>query len=150
MVYASFGKRIIALLIDGLVLSVLTGILGPFFGINSAENMQAMQAGDFSAMGGFMASSNIVNILYFALMESSSKQATLGKMAMNMVVTTKDGKRLSIPRALLRYLGKLVSAFILCIGFIMAAFTSKKQGLHDLIASTVVITENSRDELANY
>lgn len=150
MVYASFGKRFIALIIDLLIISVISGILGTVFGVGSAESIQAMAAGDFTAMASVFASSSLLNLFYFALMESSEKQATVGKMAMKMIVVEKDGSRISIIRGAIRYIGKIVSGFILCFGFIMAAFTSKKQGLHDMIASTYVITEESRDLLANY
>ena len=77
--------------------------------------------------------------LYFALLESSAKQGTLGKMALGIRVTDLDGNRISFGRATGRYFAKFISAIILYIGFIMAAFTAKKQALHDIIASTLVI-----------
>jgi uncharacterized RDD family membrane protein YckC len=81
----------------------------------------------------------VVGWLYFALMESSERGATVGKMAMGLRVVTNDGQRLSFPNATGRYFAKIVSAVILCIGFIMIAFTDRKRGLHDMIASTLVI-----------
>ncbi len=77
--------------------------------------------------------------LYYALFESSSKQATLGKMALGIVVTDIDGNRISFGRANARFWSKIISGMILGIGFLMAAFTEKKQGLHDMIAGTLVI-----------
>ena len=71
--------------------------------------------------------------------ESSVYQATLGKMMLGLRVTDLHGKRISIGRAVGRYFAKILSAVILCIGFIMAAFTQKKQALHDLIAGTLVV-----------
>ena len=59
----------------------------------------------------------IVQILYFAVMESSSKQATLGKMVLGIVVTDIDGKRISFGRAIGRNLGKIISQIILLIGY---------------------------------
>ena len=76
--------------------------------------------------------------LYFAIMESSAKQGTLGKMAVGLVVTDKRGKRLTFGRATGRYFAKWISGKILIIGYIMAAFTEKKQALHDIIAGTMV------------
>jgi len=77
--------------------------------------------------------------LYYALMESSSRQGTLGKMALRIIVTDLDGKRISFGKASGRYFGKIISGIILYIGFIMIAFTEKKQGLHDMLASTLVV-----------
>ena len=83
----------------------------------------------------------IVGWLYFALMESSVNQATLGKMALGIKVTDLDGNRISFGRATGRYFGKIVSGMILYIGFIMAGFTEKKQALHDIMASCLVVNK---------
>jgi uncharacterized RDD family membrane protein YckC len=72
-------------------------------------------------------------------MESSSRQATVGKIALGIEVTDLEGNRLSFGRALGRNLAKIISALILYIGFIMAAFTKRKQALHDMIASALVV-----------
>ncbi len=77
--------------------------------------------------------------LYFALMESSSKQATVGKMALGIVVTDLSGNRISFGRATGRYFGKIVSGMILCIGYFMAGFTERKQALHDIMSSCLVV-----------
>jgi len=74
-------------------------------------------------------------------MESSSRQATLGKMALGIVVTDMDGKRISFGRAVGRNLGKIISQIILLIGYFMIAFTQKKQGLHDIIANCLVVVK---------
>ncbi len=82
---------------------------------------------------------NIVGIwLYFALQESSEHQATLGKRALNIYVTDLQGRRISFGQATGRHFGKIISGFILGIGYMMAGFTEKKQGLHDIMASTLV------------
>lgn len=80
-----------------------------------------------------------IGVAYFVLMESSEKQATIGKMVFGLKVIDQDGKRLNLSKALIRYLSKFVSAIILLIGFIMAGFDSKKQALHDKIAGTFVV-----------
>jgi uncharacterized RDD family membrane protein YckC len=74
-------------------------------------------------------------------MESSSSQATIGKMLMGIKVTDMDGKRITFGRASGRFFGKVLSKLILYIGFIMAAFTEKKQGLHDILAETLVLNK---------
>jgi len=76
--------------------------------------------------------------LYEALMESSSYQATLGKMIFGMKVTDLYGNRISFARATGRHFAKILSGMILCIGFIMVGLTERKQGLHDLLAGTLV------------
>jgi uncharacterized RDD family membrane protein YckC len=81
----------------------------------------------------------ILQWLYYALMESSNKQATLGKLALGIVVTDLSGGRISFGRATGRYFGKIISGLILYIGFIMAGLTEKKQALHDIMASCLVV-----------
>jgi uncharacterized RDD family membrane protein YckC len=76
--------------------------------------------------------------LYEALMVSSSYQATLGKMIFGMKVTDLSGNRLSFAHATGRYFAKWISKLILGIGYIMVGFTARKQGLHDMIAGTLV------------
>ena len=77
--------------------------------------------------------------LYFALMESSARGATLGKMALGLRVTDLNGNRIGFGRATGRYFGKIVSTAIFGIGFIMAAFTQQKQALHDIMAGCLVV-----------
>jgi uncharacterized RDD family membrane protein YckC len=74
-------------------------------------------------------------------MESSTSQATIGKMLMGIKVTDMNGHRISFARASGRFFGKALSKLIVYIGFIMAAFTEKKQGLHDILAKTLVINK---------
>ena len=72
-------------------------------------------------------------------MESSSWQATLGKKVLGLVVVDENGQRISLAKGIGRYFGKILSALIVLIGFIMVAFTEKKQGLHDMLAGTLVL-----------
>ena len=68
--------------------------------------------------------------LYYAIMESSKPQATIGKMALGTKVTTLGGERIGFGRASGRYFGKIVSGLTLGIGYLMAAFTERRQALH--------------------
>ncbi len=120
--YAGFWKRFAAYLID----AVIIGIAGAIF---------RAAAGD--AIGGTL--TTVIGWVYFAVMESSEKQATLGKMALGIRVVDVDGNKISFARATGRYFSKIISALILMIGYIMAAFTAKKQALHDMIAGTLVV-----------
>ena len=78
-------------------------------------------------------------LLYFPVMESSGRQATFGKQICGLAVTDTHGRRISFGRAVGRYLAKILSALLLCIGFLMVAFTHRKRGLHDVIAGTLVV-----------
>ncbi len=78
--------------------------------------------------------------LYYAWMESSQYQGTLGKMALGLTVTDLQGRRVTFARASGRFFAKIITGLIpLAIGYIMAGFTEKKQALHDMIASCLVL-----------
>lgn len=75
---------------------------------------------------------------YFAVQESSRRQATFGKRIFGLKVGDSEGKRISIGKAILRTMGKYLSGQILLIGYLMAFFTKNKQALHDVLAGTFV------------
>jgi uncharacterized RDD family membrane protein YckC len=83
----------------------------------------------------------VIPWLYWAGMESSTKQATFGKRALRIIVSDLEKNRISFGRATGRYFGKAISSLILFIGFIIAGFTKKKQALHDIMAGTVVLVK---------
>jgi eukaryotic-like serine/threonine-protein kinase len=83
----------------------------------------------------------ILQWLYFVVLESSNLQATVGKMPLRIIVTDVNGKRLSFGQANIRYWSKNISGLILCIGYIVAFFTKKKQALHDIIANSVIVNK---------
>lgn len=125
--YAGFWLRFLALVIDTLIFVLAGIILGFSFGTIgiSLKNL------DIPLF--------IIGWLYYALMESSPKQATIGKIVLGISVVDLTGNRISFGRATGRYFAKIISGIILSIGYIMAAFTAKKQALHDILASTLVI-----------
>lgn len=142
--YAGFWIRFVAYLLDGIILSVIIGpiffmFFAPAAGFASfADDPEAALV--FAAgMSGFVMIELIVYLLYFAGMESSKYQATLGKMAIGVIVIDENGNRISFGRGVGRLLSKILSGLILYIGFIMAGFDSRKQALHDKIANTLVI-----------
>ena len=137
--YAGFWRRVAAALIDGLLLSVVTVPLTLAFGDDTyADAARSSAASSISV---------VVTWLYSALMESSAKQATVGKMALGMIVTDMEGRRIGFGKATGRHFAKILSALILGIGFIMVAFTQRKQGLHDILAGTLVIRGKLRPSL---
>lgn len=131
MTYAGFWKRLVAILIDGLITSTVTSPLILAF-VND-PNARAT----FSFYFG-----TVVGWLYYSLMESSSWQATLGKRAMAIQVTDLDGRRIAFRKATGRYFAKILSALTLGIGFLMVAFTKRKQALHDMVAGTLVVNQS--------
>ncbi len=83
----------------------------------------------------------LIDWLFYSLFESSSWQATPGKKLLQLKVTDLYGNRIGFGKATGRYFAKLLSGLILGIGFIMVAFTEKKQGLHDMMAGTLVVKD---------
>jgi uncharacterized RDD family membrane protein YckC len=138
--YAGFWLRLAASLIDGLL--IIAVFFPLFFGIGFfgalSRRFNYVEPDFGLAMLG-NAPAIILQWLYYALLESSSKQATIGKMAIGLKVTDLDGNRLSFGRATGRYFGRLLSGLILNIGFLLIAFNAKKQGLHDILAGTLVV-----------
>ncbi len=131
-VYAGFWRRFAAIIVDGILLWIVQVI----FFRSLAFKMFVFTPGLFFKMYFW---SILISWLYFALMESSSKQATLGKMLIGIKVTDLDGNRIGFGKATGRYFSKLISGATLFIGYIMAGFTQKKQALHDIIAGTLVV-----------
>ena len=164
--YAGFWKRFVAFIIDQIAINIVTTILIIpfllFFGLsllpfthlgemskftatslslqNSTE-LVGVLAGIVLTLVLFSVASLILQWLYYALMESSSKQATLGKMALGIKVVDLNGDRVSFGKATGRYFGKIISGLILYIGFFMAGWTIKKQALHDIMAGCLVINQ---------
>lgn len=118
--YADWGTRILAGLIDLVVMAVLFRVIG----YPRHEMAVALPW------------------LYHALMESSAGSATLGMRALGIRVTTLEGERISFTRASCRFFASYLSALILCIGYLMIAFTERRQALHDIIAGCVVTRTN--------
>ncbi len=135
--YAGFWRRFAASFIDQILLLIVVTILGSIFGFAFAT-VTGPGASDSSPVFGFILG-EVIGWLYYALMESSDMQATFGKKALGLVVTDMDHNRISFGQATGRYFAKIISGIILGIGYLMIAFTPKKQGLHDMIASTLVV-----------
>ena len=82
----------------------------------------------------------IIHWLYFTLLHSSPKQATIGKFTLGLRVTDLRGKRINFAQANLRYFSKFLSLIPLCLGFLLLLSTRRKQTLHDYLSRTVVVT----------
>lgn len=145
-VYASFLRRFVALIIDGLVLSIpnyvlailvgLTAALDAIKGETDAEVISSTIIGVYLV---YLPLVTLINATYEILMIASGWQGTLGKRAMGLVVVDKNGNRLSLGSSILRYISKFVSGLICYIGYIMALFDDRKRALHDRMAETLVM-----------
>jgi len=142
-VYAGFWKRLAALVLDYVILlatSIFIGaVIGLLFGSPQGSNELADNLGGLAGI--------LVWWLYYGLMESSPRQATLGKMALRIRVVDLRGERVSFLRASARHFAKLLSGVILLVGYMMAGFTSRKQALHDMIAGCLVVNRDAPAEL---
>jgi uncharacterized RDD family membrane protein YckC len=147
--YAGFWIRVVAILIDGAVLSIpawlLWGVVfaGLFhagvFHPDMSPDPERMMMTMLPAMGGVWLIALVGSWLYDALLTSSRTQGTLGKMALGLKVTDRDRRRISFARATGRHFAKYISSLTFCIGYLIAGFTARKQALHDFIAGTCVV-----------
>ncbi len=150
--YAGFWERFLAYLIDGAImgigivavfapLAMIAGLGAALSRIRPDRDMDA--AGVLLLVGlllGLVTASLLVTWLYHALMESSSWQATVGKRALGLIVTDLQGHPITFWRATGRHFAKLITNLIpLAIGYIIAAFTERRQAIHDMIASCLVL-----------
>ncbi len=134
LAYAGLNKRVFAYLIDQIIISVITGI--PLFVIGAMETMDETKY----VSGAMVLILFIVVIwIYESALHSSSYQATFGKMVFGLRVTDLEGNRISFARSTGRCFGKFLP--ISYIGYFMAAFTQKRQALHDMLAGTLVLED---------
>jgi uncharacterized RDD family membrane protein YckC len=141
--YGGFWIRVVAFIIDGIIVRVAAWPVSMIFGLGGLAGM--MGGFPHGALGLHTFGSGVVLMLvvfgswlYEAFMLSSPYQATLGKMIFGMKVTDLSGNRISFARATGRHFAKWLSGMILGVGYIMVGFTERKQGLHDMLAGTLV------------
>jgi len=150
--YAGFWLRVVAHLIDDLLLGIGFGILVliavAIVGVGSLRTMIEGMNGEDPQIPAAMISaiifvglaSMLLAWIYNAGMESSRHQGTLGKMALGLIVTDSQGRPIGFGHATGRYFAKIITGLIpLGVGYAMAGFTEKKQALHDMIAGCLVL-----------
>jgi len=147
VLYGGFWIRVVAFVVDWVIIRVVVHPVAAIFGLGGLTlgGLGTHHLGHGARLpmlifgGGVLFALTVgASWLYEALMLSSSYQATLGKMIFSMKVTDLSGNHLSFAHATGRHFAKWLSWFVLCIGFIMVGFTARKQGLHDMIAGTLV------------
>lgn len=134
--YAGFWIRVLAYIIDAILIWIVVAIVAYLAIGPSAIDGSAAPSSGRSAITLILL---VVEWLYFAGLESSAWRGTVGKKACGLIVADLEGNRISFLRATGRFFAKIISAFILLIGFLMVGWTHRKQGLHDKIAGTVVL-----------
>ena len=109
-------------------LEIHPGVFGQLFPIQMA------------IMGGMACAAALaISWIYGAVMESSARQATIGKKALGIAVTDLDGRRISFGRGMARGLGRIASALPAFAGVILIGATAKKRGLHDILTGCLVV-----------
>ena len=148
-VYAGFWIRFVAFIIDNILLAIVGFFFGIIFGFFGGfyssffEALISVEVGYIIAFVFGFYNSLVISILglfYYALMESSTWQATFGKKALNLKVIDYSNNRISFDQAITRILSKILSGF-LGIGYLMIVWTNKNQGLHDKMVDTFVVVE---------
>jgi uncharacterized RDD family membrane protein YckC len=139
--YAGFWIRFVAIVIDGIILSIAGAIVGLPFGMYSMGIPH-----DFPDVGpSFVGTMVLVRVIGLAIAIGyyafflTKYGGTPGKLALGLRVISADGGPVSLGQAIARYFCYWLDTVILLIGFIIAAFDSEKRALHDMICSTRVI-----------
>lgn len=158
--YAGFWKRVAAYILDAIILYIPSLVISKMMGAEAAEAVmrqaQLSAPADpqvlmnslmqfYATMFPAMLLSFVLAWMYYAFCESSAWQATVGKLALGIRVTDLQGKRLTLARSLARYPSMILSNLTLFIGYLMVAWTQRKQGLHDMIAGTLVLNGRAGD-----
>jgi uncharacterized RDD family membrane protein YckC/Tfp pilus assembly major pilin PilA len=145
--HAGFWRRVLAYLIDALVLAPIFVVLYLLI-VDSAVVPAVMQSGwplPLRVPPLLWLLGLLVPWLYYALCEASAWQATPGKLALGLAVTDECGRRIGFARASGRFFGKLLSGLALDIGYMLAGWTARKQALHDLLAGCCVVRRSGLD-----
>jgi uncharacterized RDD family membrane protein YckC len=132
--YGGFWRRFVSFWIDAILLWIASAILTVSMGRDLFER-------DFGSPQTMLANfiSLVVGWLYSALLESGPRQATLGQMVIGIQVTDLGYRRISFARATGRHFAQILCAVTVGVGYLMIAFTEKKQGLHDMVAGCLVV-----------
>lgn len=143
VVQAGFWKRVAAYFIDNFLLAiagmVLGGLLGAVLSVVAAGALNTVGTSFFIIQGVSTLVQFGLYASYFAWFHASSSQATPGKMAVGIKVVRSNGEAITFWRGFARYFAQILSGLLLFIGYLMVAFTARKQALHDLMCDTLVV-----------
>jgi uncharacterized RDD family membrane protein YckC len=136
--YSGFWPRVAASLVDGFILNLVFTILG--FAYSLIPGSSSLFSSNGASLNQILLSLSYLfaSLSYFSFMESNGG-ATFGKIVLGIKVLGSNGEPVGFLKSLARNFSKIISTLILMIGFIMAGFTKKKQGLHDIISNCIVV-----------
>jgi uncharacterized RDD family membrane protein YckC len=141
--YAGFWVRLAAFLIDGLILAGITYVMNGIWGVATGVGWMGKPADEVTASSTTwmwqVLTVFIIQAAYFICFWAWRGQ-TPGKMALKVKIVRFDGSRIGWGGAVIRYLGYIISVVIIFIGFLWIAFDARRQGIHDKIAETYVIS----------
>lgn len=130
-IYAGFWRRVGAYLIDYALFVLAAIALGVALGLTGFWSPRIEIISQLGMVAAYW--------LYATVMQSSTPQATLGKLALRIKVTDYQGERIGFGRANGRFFASILSSLTLGIGYVMAGFTRRRQALHDIVAGTLVV-----------
>jgi uncharacterized RDD family membrane protein YckC len=136
LTYAGFWIRVVAVLIDSVLLGIIFFIGSRLFvkGIDYGNGNIVITEGQW-----FWSLWGVISFLYLPVTWAWLGE-TIGHRMLGMEIRrVEDGQRPGIGQIIVRWIGYYISALIILIGFIIAAFDPRKQGLHDKIANTLVV-----------
>jgi uncharacterized RDD family membrane protein YckC len=149
--YAGFWIRVLAWLVDAIILGVVGSIV-QLTVVGSLVSIPQPQPGtvpDITTLGPMLGRLGLASLVSFTINACYEAffvaylSATPGKLVAGLKVVRPDGSRVGLGRAFGRYFAKMLSLVILCIGYIMIGFDAEKRGLHDMICDTRVIKSRS-------
>lgn len=140
VVYAGFWKRVAAQLIDSVILAVIGSVGGEMLGTLLSDMIGGGKTGEVLLP---LAFTLVLYLLYFAWFHSNFMLATPGKMAVGIKVVRSDGEPSSFLRNVARYFAQIPGSLLLGAGYLMAAFTARKQAMHDFFCDTVVVDRHA-------
>ena len=140
--YKGFWIRLVAALIDSIVLTIIIIFLAVLSLVVFGTTL-----GEGAGVGMFflvLILASLATILYKPLMEASEYQGTLGKYVLGLKIVDKNGNKISMSTSFVRTILWIIGSqlFLLCLGVLMVGFTEYKQGLHDILANTYVVTNH--------
>ncbi len=146
--YAGFGKRLLAYLIDIIIITAIVFVIKYlFFGLDEIMKTYSSNSSDLDvrksyldARNGVRDTSLIIWIIYSFIADASRMQGTIGKKILKIKVVDKLGNRISWGKSFARNILKILSAIPFSLGFIWVLFNKKRQGWHDMIAKTFIIS----------
>lgn len=140
--YAGFGIRLLASIIDSILIALIT-LPAMSLVYSSFWETEQLVLGPLDIIINYIFPF-IAIILFWVY-----KGATPGKMALKLtIVDEKTGKIPRLKQSIGRYFAYILATLPLCLGFLWIIWDNKKQGWHDKLAKTVVIRKIKSEKVS--